>query len=599
MNSIPSIVKKNITLLLRSKSSALIIVLGPMLIVLLAGLAFDNTNTYRLNLGAYSGSYSNLSDSFLYALAQNEFKVLKYPNADQCIEDVKKGVIHSCLIFSDDFQVGKSMKNEIAFYVDPSKANLVGTLLDTMSSRVSVQEAELSLNLTRILVDKLSAISGVVEQRRASLIDLATENEEASQVIAQTLTAVQRMSFNISITDADISNMSRSLSNLSSRVGTMEDIAEECIDSAYSYISDVDNRIDASNLSQSEKANLTASLVAALDSLEDLESDLNKTSYNASIDLAVLRSSSDKVITSLNTTRKNLQLATKDKEAVFVNLKAIEESLNKSIARVLELQNAFNQIDTHIRNIQIKEPGTIVDPVATTIVPVATERTRLNYIFPALILLIIMFTGILLPSTLIQMEKSSKAFFRNFMAPVTDIVSMLATLATSFLLLIAQLIIVLLIAAVFFSGYVFSGFVGTAIVFFLAIAVFVLIGMLVGYIFKSEETSLLASISISSIMLFLSDLILPIESMPSYIAFFADYNPFVIASAMLRKTMIFNLSLGDLSGDILLLLCYAILLFALVFLVLIVSKKQVVQQYIESIAPGIKDKFRKKVSRSK
>jgi ABC-2 type transport system permease protein len=208
-----------------------------------------------------------------------------------------------------------------------------------------------------------------------------------------------------------------------------------------------------------------------------------------------------------------------------------------------------------------------------------------------------MFTGILLPSTLIQIEKSSKAFFRNFMAPVTDITNILATLATSFLLLIAQLIIVILIAIIFFSQHILSGLIGTIIVLLFSIAVFVSLGMFIGYVFKSEEITLLAAISISSIMLFISDLILPIESMPAYIAFLAEINPFVISSSLLKKTMLFNLSLAEVSGDLFFLIGYAMLFFALVFIVQVVSKKRGVKQYMATIMPKMQHKFKKKTTK--
>ncbi|MBT3720926.1 hypothetical protein HOG47_04705, partial [archaeon] len=42
-------IKKNIKMLLRSKISTLVLVLGPLLIILLVGISF-NSNTFNLNL---------------------------------------------------------------------------------------------------------------------------------------------------------------------------------------------------------------------------------------------------------------------------------------------------------------------------------------------------------------------------------------------------------------------------------------------------------------------------------------------------------------------------------------------------------------------
>ena len=54
MSALLKIIKKNLKLLIRSKGSALIIILGPLLVIFLVGIAFDNLNTFSLNIGTYS-----------------------------------------------------------------------------------------------------------------------------------------------------------------------------------------------------------------------------------------------------------------------------------------------------------------------------------------------------------------------------------------------------------------------------------------------------------------------------------------------------------------------------------------------------------------
>ena len=56
MKNVFRIISKNLKLLIRSKSSALIIILAPLLLILLVGIAFDNANAYGLNIGVFSQS---------------------------------------------------------------------------------------------------------------------------------------------------------------------------------------------------------------------------------------------------------------------------------------------------------------------------------------------------------------------------------------------------------------------------------------------------------------------------------------------------------------------------------------------------------------
>ena len=78
-----------------------------------------------------------------------------------------------------------------------------------------------------------------------------------------------------------------------------------------------------------------------------------------------------------------------------------------------------------------------------------------------------------------------------------------------------------------------------------------------GYIFKSEETSIIGAVSIACILLFFSNTLIPIESMPSYLANLAAYNPYLIAGNLLKKIFLFNSSLAGVSAELFILLSFA------------------------------------------
>ena len=65
MLNIINIILKNFKLLLRSKSSALIIVIGPLLTIFLVGIAFDHMDKYSINVGIYLASESEFTESFI------------------------------------------------------------------------------------------------------------------------------------------------------------------------------------------------------------------------------------------------------------------------------------------------------------------------------------------------------------------------------------------------------------------------------------------------------------------------------------------------------------------------------------------------------
>ena len=125
MTALFKIIKKNLKLLIRSKSSALIIILGPLLVIFLVGIAFDNISQYSLKIGTYSESYSDLSDSLIAKLTDKDFRVTKFNTEQACIEKVKTSHTHACIVFPKDLEIVAGKTSEVVFHVDYSKLNLI------------------------------------------------------------------------------------------------------------------------------------------------------------------------------------------------------------------------------------------------------------------------------------------------------------------------------------------------------------------------------------------------------------------------------------------------------------------------------------------
>src|SRR3989344_5840787 len=105
MYKLIEIIKKNLKLLVRSKSSAIIVLLGPLFLILLISMAFNTTSLYDIKIGAYSGAYSELSNSVIEKLNQNEFHVMKVDSRDICINSIKSNDIHVCAVFPDNLDI--------------------------------------------------------------------------------------------------------------------------------------------------------------------------------------------------------------------------------------------------------------------------------------------------------------------------------------------------------------------------------------------------------------------------------------------------------------------------------------------------------------
>src|SRR5574341_1430733 len=148
------LVRKNLKNLVRAKASSLVVILGPLLVIFLAGLAFDNSNVYAVKIRTYIPGANDVTTAFLDQLRE-QFKVIEYTTEAECVDAIRKTDINTCMVFSLNFTVGKQPKNEITFHVAYSRINLVWTVLQVMTEKVGKKTLQASRNFTKVLLDTL------------------------------------------------------------------------------------------------------------------------------------------------------------------------------------------------------------------------------------------------------------------------------------------------------------------------------------------------------------------------------------------------------------------------------------------------------------
>ncbi|PIN72187.1 hypothetical protein COV21_02940, partial [Candidatus Woesearchaeota archaeon CG10_big_fil_rev_8_21_14_0_10_45_5] len=181
MSKIFEIIKKNIRLLVKSKGSAMIVILGPLLLIFLAGLAFNNSNAYRINVGVYSPTYTDDINSFLGKLSSSQFRTLKFDSEQKCVDSIRQGISHTCIVFPPGFQVSGNATSNVTFYVDYSKVNLVWMVRDTLFSKISERATEISMSLAGTLLQKIEDTISELNARKSTLTELSTSNGQAGQ----------------------------------------------------------------------------------------------------------------------------------------------------------------------------------------------------------------------------------------------------------------------------------------------------------------------------------------------------------------------------------------------------------------------------------
>ena len=494
-----TIIQKDFKILIRSKSSALIILVGPLLLILLVGTAFNTSTFSDIRIGAYSSSYNDLTNSILTKLEQDQFRIVKLESKDQCIDGVKTSTIHICAAFPSNLNVDSP--EDIELYVDQSRINLVYAIKGTITSKVAERSKELSSDLTGIVINQLSEAGSELKEKRDTLLTMKSENIDFRDELANVEGSL--MSMNLDFTEPN------------------------------TILEEIQNKTN------------------------ELKADFNETrKFTQLEDLVISLKALFKDIADQSSTRDN----------VLTSISSLKEDISANNQRIQDVKDSTDSIITKIEAIEVTDVDSIVSPIKTVTKPISREKTHINYLFPTLIMMIVMFVSLLLSSITVIREKISSAYFRNFISPTNSGIFVLATYLTNILIITVQLIVVFGVMMAI-NPSLASTLSNVSLAILLITTVFILLGMIVGYVFTSEETATVGAISLGTVLLFFSNTIIPLETLPTTIKNIANFNIFVIGESILRKLILFESSLKAISKEISILLAYMFIFIAIIAIV--------------------------------
>ncbi|MBI4440589.1 ABC transporter permease [Candidatus Woesearchaeota archaeon] len=561
MKKFIQLVRKNLLVLFRGKTAALLVLLGPMFIIFLLGIAFDNTNTYSLNIGLYTTTQTKTTDMFIDRLRERQFHVLPLQQEEQCPERIKDGSLHACIAFPEGFSLQEKGKNEISFYVDYGRVNLVYLILETLTNKVAAESKDISVNLTNVLLDKLESTRKEIFTKRPLLSAVGRRNREINERLTALSGEVQRLDTAMpasSVTGLLMLADGKSVDDGLTAVRTFVSVARGNVNDAERAAAAYTNP-DGSNPVMEELRKVKGALKALEQAAASEFAPTKETLSKIKLGLGAVE-------TQLTVVKEKLAAVAKVKTNADAAAKEMTQKTAETIADVQTLQGTFETIDQNIGSIQIRNAADIVNPVSTNIKAVNASGTHLNYLFPSLLALVIMFISLLLSTTLVVMEKNSPASFRNAIAPVSDASFISAAWITSILLVLTQVVIMIFLAGTIFSIPLYHALLPLSIGLLLSVALFSAIGMTIGYLFNSEETATIAAISLGTLLLFFSNAIIPLESMPPSLFRFVEYSPYLLSEAIIRKAAFYNLGFAAAAKEFLLLVAYVVFLLIFVFM---------------------------------
>ncbi|MEK6800642.1 MAG: ABC transporter permease [Nanoarchaeota archaeon] len=500
-----SIVKKNFSLILNSKISALILIISPILIAIMLGLVLQDNSVKNIKLGLFAYDKNNFSESFIDELKVNSFQIFEFSTLTQCKNSVLISEIDLCLSIKKDENITKNEYKALNFYdldiyADFSKQRVVWGIVSTFSRFVD--------NYNDRLRNKgLDFIETKVKSAREKII-LQDNNLEA------TINNYEDFENEISRYENDLSNLKNLVNNINKSRKDLSNLKED--------IFSINNQADA----------------------------LIK--FYPSDAFFVMSNTIDKAVSDVNILDSRLE-----ESYLFQSVSSLENSnlrlySSRVSNNIKDMQDYFSRINNDLEYLNKEDISRAYNPLYLSIYSASygelssTEEDSLgflDYIFPSIIIYFLIISSIIFSTFFIIGDRSSSSFIRNICSKTSSITIIFSNFISCFIIISFQIAFIFLISSHFLKVSIYNHLLNVSLIIILTEFIFLAIGFVIGYTFNSKDSAIITAISLSFIFIIFSPLITPYETIPSFFSTIIKLSPLTILETKLRQVLIFGLSI--------------------------------------------------------
>lgn len=546
-------VAKNLKLLFRNRESAYTIIFGPILIILIVSFAFlGSDDEYALQVASYVPQETAFATQTIETLNANGYSVSVLPSNSSCIDAVKEGSAHTCIVFSEEEAGAGTVP--VTFYLDLSRVNIAYEIIDALSEEMDLRADVIRRQLAQGALQRLESGASLVEIEAEKVDAIAVSLAEASASLGRAKESLARIPASVQDNTTELVRIRGFNQGMAQSTRIVADMTLEQIDEALRIVNELERGCDNCSDGIHERVEDFRKEV------RDVEDEVRRISDEVVGDL--LFDANLVVQYALEDVRDAVRAAQNASSAgrvITANLESAEPAVVNSSQELSSSAERLEYTAGFLRG-ETADAGTITTPVKTRIESITATDDRLSFAYPYLLVLVIMFIGILLSSMLVVADKTSRAAFRNFTTPTLDGYHVAVGFVTAFILLFAEVLVILAVSAAFVATPLLLNPGSTFLLIAIAIVLFTFIGMIVGYLSTTQEAAMIASISIGSVFLFVSNLVFPLESMTRVVQFLSAVNPYIVLSDLLKRSMLYGVSMGQIAREIGLLAVVAIAL---------------------------------------
>lgn len=497
---------KNIRVMFNSKLSILILLFGPLILMGITGAALQNTELrdVKASVVAYRSETGDVLqqdwyvESYVEQLQANAFTVVRAESLQQCKQTVLNSDSHVCIeiikkppIELPAVDKPQDINYETVAHVDFSQSRIVwGVIAKTQA----VSDRHSLLLVQSVFAQFQQELAGPMENLDRSLISV-------KNVVRRLNTAENKI---IGVNNG-LKDIRDEYNKLEAAVISLENTLYVVRDDVLA-IPELDPTIEDSVLS------MASQMTSVKSNLRDLDNNVNSAKFD---DL-------DEAKRGLDSSQRTLQEIEDDIEDVLEEWESIQ---NLDYGQLSPLSFAYKPVS---------ETGDVGGEVQNRL-------QFLDYLFPSFLMFFIIFVSLVFSTVTIFKERSSRAHIRNMTSRTSGASFIFGNFLSIFFILCSQITVILGVSVFFLNAGVLGNLVPILFYSFIGVALFVLAGMALGYIFNSQDGAVIASVSLSLLFLIFLPVITSPDTLPPVFAAIVNAMPFLVLESKIRMASIFNI----------------------------------------------------------
>ncbi|NQU78885.1 ABC transporter permease [Candidatus Woesearchaeota archaeon] len=243
----------------------------------------------------------------------------------------------------------------------------------------------------------------------------------------------------------------------------------------------------------------------------------------------------------IESVRSNIIYLEDKTDNITESIEQLDNSLNTFLDDLIritdELNNTIEVLDTYVQ----KDPATILRPVHVEVMPVFKEKLQIFYNLPALISILLLFITLFVSSSQIVNERKGGTMARIFLSPISMFFYLFEKMI--YLLLLSLMTIAAMILATYVFGVGMAIGIELIIVLMISALVYISLGVLIGSVSRSENTSLLTCLVLGFPLMFLSGAFSPPELMDQLVRIGSEYLPLTLNINLIENITIYHTGL--------------------------------------------------------